>query len=31
VAIENVAVFPIPDCAYAMVSRFLRRGAIPFC
>ena len=29
--IEKVAVLPVPDCAWAMVSLLLITGIIPFC
>jgi len=29
--IANVAVFPVPDYAWAIVSLPLRMGKIPFC
>lgn len=31
VAIENVAVLPVPDYAYAIVSIPFNKGRIPFC
>jgi hypothetical protein len=29
--IEKVAVLPVPDCAWAMVSLLLMTGMMPFC
>jgi len=28
---ENAPVFPVPDCACAIVSLFWMMGRIPFC